>query len=93
MVDISVEAKTVEREFVEFGSGDEYPAGVVLDFLNKLEGTDGFVAGVRCSGLDADVADELSDLGVISHSHSVGYYVSDESLFEEIRDEIWSAYE
>jgi hypothetical protein len=92
MVEISVETRTVEREFVLI-NGEEFPAGIVLDMLNNLEGTDGFMSGLRCSGLEADVADVLVDIGVVSHSNSAGYYLSDEELAAEIYEELLEAYE
>ena len=92
MVDIEVETRTVEREIVVINDS-EYPASVVLDFLNKLEGTDGFLSGIMCSGLDSEVAEELSEIGVVSHTHSSGYYVEDSELFEEVRDEIIESYQ
>lgn len=92
MTDISVETRTVERKYVTIGD-ESFPAGYVLDLIEALQGTDGFVSGVNCGGLDADIAEALEETEAVGHSYSAGYFEKDAEALAEMQETIWEAYD
>lgn len=90
---MEVETKTVERKCVTFDSGESFPVSKVLDFLEMVEGTDGFIRGLRCTGMDDEIAEHFKEMGVVGHTHAAGYYEKDAERRREMFEELLKYYD
>jgi hypothetical protein len=88
MDEIEFTEKEVTKTYVVL-NGEEFPAGRVWELLDDLQDTDGFVSGVRVTGVHADIAEELDEMGIVGHSYSAGYYEANEHKISEMMDAIF----
>lgn len=88
MIDVSVEQRevTVTKTFVEI-DGHEFEFDEVFEFLNEVEGTDGFMTAVHVNG-STDLPDVLEELGYVAHSQARGWYERDSEACERLRETI-----
>lgn len=83
-MDIEEREITVTKVYISLNDY-EFEAPRFLDFIETIEGTDGFMSGVtNVSGTDRKIAEALEEMGIVAHTHSAGWFVKDEDVLEEL---------
>jgi|GEM_PF-3721160 len=92
MTDIEIETREVTRteHYVELG-GEKLGVAEVLDFLDAIEGTDGF-APLRWSREYDHVAEALMDEGIVSRTARGSWYEADLVARTELYDQLLEQY-
>lgn len=80
---------TKTKTFVTFNSETneevEFEMGRVIDFLESLMGTDGFMTGVKnLDYSDRELAEALEEEGLIARTYSAGWHEKDEDRVNEL---------
>lgn len=66
---------TTTKTFVSFDESDEFEVPLVIDFLESIMGTDGFMSGLRNLGYsEKQIAEALQKQGIVDHTHSAGWF-------------------
>lgn len=89
-VSITKREVTETKTFVEVG-GEEFELARFMDFMEAVEGTDGFISGVRSTGSDR-IAEHLQSLDIVDRSQSTGWYVTDDDAHQDLYEEVEEQY-
>lgn len=82
--------ETVETTYVKIG-GEEFKAGLVLDFLQQLQGT-GFAKRLRWERKFEDLADALIEKGVVQRDVRGSWMEVERGIAKEVHDDLTDRY-
>jgi len=92
MID-SINVEVTERQITEkrvIINGDEFDAGLVLDFLRELKDTNSFIGYLRWTGTYDEIADTLHHAGIVGKKNNGGWYEKNAAKREQLRNHIVS---
>lgn len=95
--EINTREVTETKTFVTFNVGTEYEEEfelpMVLDFLETIMGTDGYMSGIKFPDhFEKKIAETLEKKGLVDRSYSAGWHEVDKKEINNLWESLMCAY-